>query len=149
MDLTATLDAPCPPEVLFGWVDDLALYPQWLGIVTSAEPVEALPGDPGPAWNVELRGRIGPLARSKRLRMVRTVQSSPGLTVFERVEGDGRHHSDWVLQAEVTDRQGGSRLVMRLHYGGGLWGPVLERALAEEIEAGKSRLLTLASGEAA
>jgi hypothetical protein len=32
---------------------------------------------------------------------------------------------------------------MRLHYGGGLFGPVLERVLVEEIERSKPRLLAL------
>ncbi|HEY6414605.1 MAG TPA: hypothetical protein VIX41_00150, partial [Acidimicrobiales bacterium] len=73
MDVTADLLAPCTPERLFGWVDDLAHYPEWLDIVPRATPVEAQDGDPGPAWSVDLRGRLGPFARSKRLRMVRTV----------------------------------------------------------------------------
>src|SRR3954462_11172760 len=34
VDLTATLDAPCGPEELFAWVDDLGRYPAWLTIVT-------------------------------------------------------------------------------------------------------------------
>jgi hypothetical protein len=149
VDLTATLDAPCTPDVLFGWVDDLGRYPQWLAMVTRADAVDEITGDPGPAWKVELRGRIGPLARSKRLRMVRSVVRPGSLVVFERIEGDGRHHSDWVLQAEVAPSDSGSRLVMRLHYSGGLWGPVLERALTEEIAEGRQRLLELTTGEAA
>jgi hypothetical protein len=32
---------------------------------------------------------------------------------------------------------------MQLHYGGGLWGPVLERILGDEIERSKPRLLAL------
>jgi hypothetical protein len=34
---------------------------------------------------------------------------------------------------------------MTLHYGGALWGPVLERLLADEIERGRARLLALVS----
>ena len=34
---------------------------------------------------------------------------------------------------------------MRLHYGGALWGPVLERLLSEEVERGRDRLLGLVS----
>ncbi len=29
---------------------------------------------------------------------------------------------------------------MRLHYGGGLWGPVLERMLRDEVEHSRPRL---------
>ncbi len=101
VDLTATLDAPCTPEVLFADVDDLGAYPScWLSIVPRAERAEADPGDVGPAWAVELRGRIGPLARSKRLRMVRTALYVPHHVRFERRELDGRQHSPWVLDAD-------------------------------------------------
>ena len=38
----------------------------------------------------------------------------------------------------------GSRLEMRLHYGGALWtGGVMEKVLAEQIVAGRERLLEL------
>jgi hypothetical protein len=100
-------------------------------------------GDPGPAWIVDLRGRLGPFARSKRLRMVRTAHTAPELVRFERSEHDGRRHSPWVLTAEVAPTDGGSALTMRLHYGGGLFGPVLERLLTEEIERSRPRLLAL------
>ena len=83
MELAADLDAPCPPEELFAWVDDLARYPSWLSIVTRAE---AYAGDPL-AWSVDLRGRVGPFARSKRLRMVRTSFEPSRLAVFERAGG--------------------------------------------------------------
>jgi hypothetical protein len=37
----------------------------------------------------------------------------------------------------------GSSLAMRLHYGGSLWGPVLERLLGDEIQRSRPRLLDL------
>ena len=138
------MEAPCPPEELFAWVDDLGRYPSWLGIVEHAMPSPpARGGDELPAWSVDLRGRLGPFARSKRLRMVRTERVVPSLAVFERRETDERHHSSWMLRAEVSQRQAGSALLMRLHYGGALWGPVVERLLAEEVEQGRTRLLDL------
>jgi hypothetical protein len=143
MEVTADLLAPCSPERLFGWVDDLAHYPEWLDIVPRATPVEAHGGDPGPAWSVDLRGRLGPFARSKRLRMVRTVHEAPERVRFERLEHDGRRHSPWVLEARVAPDPGGSLLTMRLHYGGSLVGPVVERLLADEIRQSKPRLLAL------
>jgi hypothetical protein len=139
MDVTATLTAPCAPEVLYRCVADLGSYPEWLEIVPKALAEE---GDE-PAWVVDLRGKLGPFARSKRLRMVRTQDDSPTSVVFERQERDGRSHSPWILRADVEPADGESRLTMRLHYGGSLWGPVLERVLGDEIERSKPRLLAL------
>lgn len=149
MDLTASLEAPCSPGELFAWVDDLARYPAWLSIVPRAEAAPAdtaSPGDPGPAWHVDLRGRLGPFARSKRLRMVRTHHDTPSKARFERRELDGRHHAPWVLDASVAPTPAGCRLDMRLHYGGGLWLPVIERILRDEIDGSRARLLTHVSG---
>ncbi|MBI2708515.1 MAG: hypothetical protein HYX34_02300 [Actinobacteria bacterium] len=196
MDVTATLDAPCPPSALFRWVDDLARYPRWLEIVTRADPdrtdpsTEAAPGslatagpareagpgaDGAPAWRVDLRGRLGPVARTKRLRMVRTTHEPPHRVRFERQERDGRSHSAWVLTAEIRavpaaapaaapapaptpgpvagsepaaglvagSEPAASRLDVHLHYGGSLWGPVLEHMLGAEIARSRDRLLAL------
>lgn len=143
MDITATLDAPCAPAELYPWLDDLGRYPDWLDIVPRAAVVDAHADDVGPAWSVDLRGRLGPFARAKRLRMVRTVSEAPSHARFERVEHDGREHSAWVLDAEVAETADGSRLTMRLHYGGRLWMPVLDRLLADEIERSRPRLLAL------
>jgi Polyketide cyclase / dehydrase and lipid transport len=142
VDVTADLEAPCTPDELFAWVDDLGCYPQWLDIVPRATPVDPHPDDSGPAWSVDLRGRLGPLARSKRLRMVRTFLES-GRVRFERVEHDGRRHSPWVLEASVDEVDGGSRLRVHLHYGGSLVGPLVERLLADEIARSRPRLLAL------
>jgi hypothetical protein len=146
VDLTADLDAPCPPEVLFAHIDDLAAYPSWLEIVERAEVAEADDADEGQAaWLVDLRGRLGPLARSKRLRMVRTACESPRLVRFERQEQDGREHSPWVLEGQVEPTADGSRLVMRLHYGGAFGGHVLEHLLGQAIERSRPALLAQVS----
>ncbi len=141
MDITASLEAPCAAEQLFELVDDLSTYPQWNGLVHSAT---AEPGDE-PVWDVELRARLGPLARSKRLRMVRTIRDAETWSVtFERDQADGRHHSPWVLAATIDELAGLSTLTMHLHYGGSLWtGGALERVLAEQITSGRERLLEL------
>jgi Polyketide cyclase / dehydrase and lipid transport len=141
MDITASLEAPCAADRLFELVDDLSTYPQWNGLVHSAEPE---PGD-DPVWDVQLRARLGPLARSKRLRMVRTVRDAQSHAVtFERDQADGRNHSPWVLSAAIVEHDGLSTLTMHLHYGGSLWtGGALERVLAEQITSGRERLLKL------
>jgi hypothetical protein len=147
VDVHASLDAPVTPADLFEWVADLDRYPAWLDIVPRAVAAEAAGDDPGPAWQVDLRGRLGPLARSKRLRMVRTELDVPHRVTFERRERDGRDHAAWILRATVEPVGGeGSTLHMHLHYGGGLWGPVLERLLGDEIEHSRPRLLALLAG---
>ena len=148
MDLRASLDADCTPDELFEWVGSLDTYDRWLEIVPRTTTADAVDGDPGPAWHVTLRGRLGPLARSKRLRMVRTehrppTADRPGLAVFERRETDGRDHATWRLTANVEPTGTGSRLVMDLHYGGSLWVPLLDRLLTGEIEASRRRLRDL------
>ena len=141
MDVTASLEAPCSAEVLFELVDDLSTYPLWNGLGHSAV------GEPGndAAWDVELRARLGPLARSKRLRMVRSVRDAETFMVrFERDQADGRDHAPWVLAATIVERDGLSTLTMQLHYGGSLWtGGALERVLADQITSGRERLLQL------
>ena len=79
--------------------------------------------------------------------MIRTVHDGEAVR-FERSESDDRDHSPWVLDVVVTaDEVDGdtSHLRMNLHYGGGLFGPVLERFLRDEIERSRERLLALVS----
>jgi hypothetical protein len=143
MDVHASLDAPCSADRLFGFVDDLGEYPAWMDLLHRVEPAAA-----GEAtWQVELRARVGPLARSKRLRMRRTIHDPIAhRVVFERAEADGRRHSPWVLRAEVLEHGDSSTLHMHLHYGGALWtGGVLERVLGDQITNGRERLTTLVS----
>jgi Polyketide cyclase / dehydrase and lipid transport len=138
VDVHAELLAPCSPDRLFAWVDDLSNYPQWMRL---AHRVEADVDGVQPAWRVELRARLGPMARSKRLRMVRSERTSPTRVTFTREENDGRTHSPWVLTADVEATETGSRLKVHLHYGGGLWtGGLMERALTDEIERGRVAL---------
>ncbi len=142
MDVHASLEAPCAPDELFRFVDDLTQYPNWVDLVHRAS---AVADASGPVWQIELRARIGPLARSKQLRMRRTTHDTVGhVAVFERDEVDGRRHAPWVLRADVTQVPGGSSLQMHLHYGGALWtGGVLERTLADQITNGRARLQSL------
>jgi uncharacterized protein YndB with AHSA1/START domain len=144
VDVTASLDAPQDPSRVFAVVADLATYPRWLDIVPRAEADDGADD----VWLVWLRGRLGPLARSKRLRMRRTLLEAPHRVRFEREERDGRRHSPWVLDASVAPATGGgSRLTMRLHYGGALLGPVVERLLGDEIDQSRDRLLDVLAGD--
>jgi hypothetical protein len=136
MDVIASLDAPVVPARLFDEVSALEGYSAWIDIVHKAEFAQ------DGSWNVELRGKVGPFARSKRLRMERTVLELSRRVVFERREIDGRTHSSWILTATIEATPEGSRLTMHLHYGGSLFtGGVLEKMLADQILRGRERLL--------
>ena len=137
MDIRVDVNLPCSAKELWPFIDDLAQYPSWMGLVHTVVP------EGEGVWQVELRGKIGPFARSKRLRMIQVETSEPHHIRFERQENDGRSHSDWVLDAQVTEVGSASTLNMTLHYGGRLFSNVVERALHDEIEASKQRLRNL------
>ena len=142
MDVVAEVEAPCGADRLFAEVEDLVRYPAWLTIVPRAVPAD----DGTEAWVVDLRGRLGPMARSKRLRMTRTAHDAPRHCRFERAELDGRDHSAWVLDATVEPTgDDSSKLIMRLHYGGSFGGSLLERMLRDEIERSRPALLAVVS----
>ena len=138
MDIRVDVNLPCSAKELWPFIDDLAQYPSWMGLVHAVVP-EA----DNQAWQVELRGKIGPFARSKRLRMVQVETSSAEHLRFERAEVDGRSHSAWVLEAKVSQQASMTTLNMTLQYSGRLFSSVVERALHEEIEASKQRLRKL------
>ena len=139
IDVRASLDADVNSQTMFSVVRDLETFPKWLDLVHRANPAD-MQGDL-PAWDVELRAKIGPFARSKRLRMVRTIDQQPTRVVFERTELDRKKHAPWVLTCEVSELEGSCLLNVRLHYGGSLFdGGVIERVLADHIESGKAKL---------
>jgi len=143
VDVIASLDAPESVQKMYALVRDLATYPNWLDIVHGVQVVETQPAEDR-AWLVELRGKVGPFARSKRLRMVRAIDEDPGRVVFERREITGRRNSAWVLTATIAATATGSNVNVHLHYGGTLFNSyVLERLLAEQISRGSERLLQL------
>jgi hypothetical protein len=142
MDIRVDVDLACSVKDLLPLINDLGQYPRWMGLVHAVVP-EA----DNQAWQVELRGKIGPFARSKRLRMVQVETSSAEHLRFERAEVDGRSHSAWVLEAKVSQKDAAiastTTLNMTLQYSGRLFSSVVERALHDEIEASKQRLRKL------
>lgn len=144
MEVRRNVVLPGPAATVFEFIDDLARYPEWMDLVHSVTPAGSNAHDVA-GWDVELRAKVGPLARSKRLRMVRTVHDPPRRVVFERSEADGRRHSAWVLQSILEPRpDNASELVMTLSYGGSLWtGAVLERVLDDHVERGAAALAGL------
>lgn len=142
VDLDAAAELDVDQAKVFAALEDLATYPHWLTIVAAAAPVPAHPGDGGPAWAVELAGRIGPFTRKKRVRMVRSGHDADvGAVRFERVEHDGRSHNVWVLTGEATAGGGGRTAVrVHLHYGGGRTLPGADLLLRQEANKAGERL---------
>lgn len=133
MDLRIEVDVPHAVADVAAVVEDLDHYPSWMTLVHSVS------ADGAEAWWVELRGRVGPLTRSKRLRMERTVHES-GRVRFERRETGPRRHSDWTLETRWSASGVGTRVTTDLHYGGRLWSSMIERVLHDEVEKSKRRL---------
>ena len=131
---------------LFEHVATLDRYPAWMRLVHRVEPIE--PDAGRPAWRVELRARVGPFARSKQLRMVRTVHEPEQRVRFERIQDDDREHAAWILAATVMPADGGATLTTELTYSGHLWGSaVLQRVLDDEIRRGKQALREVVTAE--
>ena len=150
MDIEARLSTTAAPSRVLELVDDLGVYPQWMPLVHRAEPVVGV----ADAWNVELRAKVGPFARSKKLRMVRSAyertevaeRGDASRVVFERREIDERQHAMWRLTVTLASENrpaGGTNLVMHLHYDGRLFVSVVEAILRQNIDAGRARLAEL------
>jgi len=144
MEIERSIVLDASADAVFALVDDLDRYPQWMQLVHDVE-IAAPTVEDQPAWEVELRAQVGPFARSKRLRMVRTVHEPTSTVVFERDEVDGRRHSPWVLRCAIVPDAGERvQLTMTLVYGGNLWtGAVLQRVLDDHVERGGVELAAL------
>lgn len=97
-------------------------------------------------WSVELRAKVGVFARSKALRMRRTMNEE-NIIVFERDENDGRQHSAWVMRVSLSPSATGTNVTIDLSYGGTLWSAgILDRVLASQVDAGKAGLIRAVQG---
>lgn len=138
------------PDDLFDVVSDLETYPHWLDVVDSVDRVDA-----EDAWIVTLRARVGPFARSKRLRMVRVEQAGEGSEPndkasrsvrFERREVDGKKHSAWDLAANVSgpgpEASGDTRSTVELdlQYDGAMWSGMLDGVLDAAADRATAKL---------
>ena len=128
------------PTLVYPYVADLGRYVEWMPMVHDVEAV----GDG--VWNVELRAKVGVFARSKRLRMKRTVNTAQHI-VFERDEIDGKRHSQWTMAVALQPANSGCVVTVDLAYGGTLWtAGILDRVLAAQVEAGKTGLTRVVHG---
>lgn len=136
MDQNVTALVSATPEDTFTAVSDLATYPKWLDLVKEVRP-------DGQGHLVTLQARLGPIARSKQLRMTQTKKSQDGETktvVFERQENHDRDVSDWKMTATVTPHAKGSHLQIDLNYDGPYWTSVLETLLKSQTESAANNL---------
>ncbi len=136
MHQTTTASVAAPIERIAEIIGDLGTYPSWLDLVTAAIPDGTPTNDDDPSWLVTIRAKVGPFARSKKLRMVRSSvdRGEAGTTFrFERREIDGRNHSGWTLEASVAANGNGSTVNMDLRYDGSLWTAPLEPVLGSII----------------
>jgi len=156
-------ETPAAPGELFEIVNDLSTFPQWIEVVHEVDHAESLEttGPDGslfePTWWVILRAQLGPLARSKRLRMRRAVSIAPsagtdGFVRFERAETDGRDHAEWTMEVTVgetasADESNGdnSWARCRLYYGGAMWTKLLEGQLDAVADRATDQLRAMAS----
>ncbi|NNF53706.1 MAG: hypothetical protein HKN03_04600 [Acidimicrobiales bacterium] len=141
MDQTFSAIVPAPLRCVQAALADLRSYQHWLDMVDEVEVADSAQGDPGPAYFVTLIAKLGPFARRKRLRMVRTESGPEGAT-FERREIDGRDHSPWVLGAKATGRP--TTVAMRLAYGGSLWSDALGSVLEAQVNGAVDALASYA-----
>lgn len=133
-----TVRTAAAPAAVYAVLADITTYESWLDVVTDVEPAS---GD-DPAWFVTLRAKIGPFARSKRLRVIRTATDGASRVRFERSETDGRDHADWIMEARVQPQAGGegSDVELDLAYSGGLWSGPLDGVLGNQIDHAIERL---------
>jgi hypothetical protein len=135
MNYSSSVVVPVQSDVIRPFVENLSAYPAWMPMV---HQVVALSDD---VWSVELRAKVGVFARSKALRMRRTVNDD-NVIVFERDEDDNRQHSPWVMRVSLSPSDRGTNVTIDLSYGGTLWtAGILDRVLASQVDAGKAGLL--------
>ena len=140
MQYSSDVEVAVEPTLVYPYVADLVRYAEWMPMVHGVEAV----GDG--VWNVELRAKVGVFARSKRLRMKRTINTTQNI-VFERDEIDGKRHSPWTMAIALQPADAGCVVTVDLSYGGTLWtAGILDRVLAAQVEAGKTGLRRAVQG---
>jgi len=133
-------------DVVGNVLADLGTYPHWNDLVQAAELTSGTANtENSPSWKTTLRAQVGPLARSKQLRFVRTVDETDAAAVrtirFVRQELDGREHAAWVMETVIEpDGTTSSHVTLGLSYSGGLWMPALGNVLGGAIERATAKL---------
>lgn len=122
VEQTINIELITEAGIVFDVVSDLQTYPFWLDIVDKVTP------DGEDAWIVTLTAKIGPIKRSKKLRMIKSTDGMA--TTFIRQETHGRDFSIWKMHSTVTPvSTNSSELTIELLYDGPYWSNVLDALL--------------------
>lgn len=135
MQKNLTINIKAKPKQLFDVVADLETYPEWLELVDNVQTGDSQHQS---AWLVTLKARLGPISRSKKLRMVKSVNYPK--VEFERAETLTKDFSQWKMLAEVSESSEGSTVNIELSYGGRFWSSTLEKVMESQIERVAKRL---------
>lgn len=136
---------------VFDVIANVDTYADWLEVVQRVEPATGSTSSvdgaaEGPAWFVTLRAKLGPLARSKRLRVAPDIAAEPSRFRLVRTELDGRNHSPWIFDSSLDEAATDTtKLTMTLTYGGSLWSPALTGVLERQLTSAAAKLETLAT----
>ena len=141
VDRIISAETTVTPDELFAAMNDLGTYSEWMSLIERCERAVPAEGDLGPAWYVTLRAKVGPLARSKRLRMVQLLSAPNEHVRYERNEIDGKQHSAWVMEAKIASlKPTGSSVTVELTYSGGFWSGPLDAVLGSQVDVARDRL---------
>lgn len=146
MNVEESFEAPCSPEVLFAITEDLANISPWLDLLGDAKPASPDPSDVGPAWDATFVVKLGPLTKTKDVRLVQIEHEPYKSVVYERHEipTEGKDPSKiamWRLTLKVSPTNEGSSLFVNVFYGGDALGDMAEGILTKELNKSKPALL--------
>ncbi len=146
MNVEATFEAPCEPELMFSLMEDLENITPWLDLLGGAERTTADPSDVGPAWDATFAIKLGPLTKTKDVRLVQIVHEPYEKVVYERhelpIEGkDASQIAMWRLTMKVSPTDTGSLLYVHVFYGAEALGDMAEGILTKELNKARPALL--------
>lgn len=136
MDVTLGAKMNAAPAAVLAEIEDLPGYPDWHGMVHAVEP-------DGDGWLVDLKGRLGPFTKTKRVRLVRVESTVPGQVRFVRKELDRTDYGGWELQGTVEPATGDGPCTLRfrlLYDGSSPLTSMLEPVLRAETHRSADRL---------
>lgn len=139
MRQTIELNVASSLDNVFTALRDLETYTEWLSFIDSIEKVEIQGEDQ--SWIVVLRSQLGPFARMKKLRMVKSSEHLGRSVCFSRSEVDAKEHSSWDLEVSCSSLDdANTKVALTVSYGGKFWSRPLETAFNSHVEEAKTRL---------